>query len=258
MEVKSATLELQNSLPKEPLVGVPNVISSMMDVKAKLSPADYKHYEPFAHVYLGVTEDVDRGIQIGNENPLFKPFKEPGILHTATGRFWYHGARQLDTQGPEKHWQPLLEDERARHVDVGTQLWLGMIAHIGGDLARTVYEAEANREYIKHDYPLINRLLEQRAHRVSELFVPVHNEKLRKHITDTAMIGIRTGRSYALHDYRKLNRAKSEDQRMHIIEASHERTAKIANAFLSLSHRINNSNIVTSHFTAAKMLEKAA
>lgn len=258
MEVNQATLELRNSLPKEPVYGVDNVVRSMAEVRSKLHAADQRHYEPFALVYHHVTQEVQLGVMSGVISPEFSPFKEPPVLQRATGHFWYHGARQLDTAGAEKHWQPLLEDERARHVDEGTQLWLGMIAHIGGDLARTVYEAEATPTYINHDYPLINRLLEKTAHRVSERFVPVENYKLRRHITNVAMSGIRLGRSYALHDYKKLMKAGTEDQRMSIIEDSHDRTAKLAKAFLSISYKLNHSAAVNSHISTPRRTKKAA
>lgn len=258
MEVNQPVLALRESLPKEPMWGVHNVVESMATVHRKLRAADLRHIEPFAMVYHGVTEDVQEDIETAAARPHLQGFKEIPVLHRATGHFWYHGARQLDQSGPEKHWKPLIEDERARHVDVGTQLWLGMIAHIGGDLARTVHEAQANESYIRHDYPLINTLLEKRAHRVSEYFVPLGNPKLRRHVTDVAMVGIRTGRMHALRDYRKMQKAKSEDERMHIIERSHERTARIANFMLSTSYQLNRNKLVSTYLVSPPKIGEVA
>lgn len=243
MEHTEAISNLKAVIPREPLVGVNPVYQSMGEVRTRLGAAGLGHYQPFLFVYQNVTGEIQDQLDISKAYSNIKPFREPIILGRATGVFWHHGVRQLFE--PEPHWKPLLEDERVRTVDPGTQLWLGMIAHIGGDLSRTVYEADANENYIRHDYRLVNKLLTSTAHRISHYFVPLENDRMRRVITESAMMVIKAGRWTALRDYRKLAGVNSSEERAFIIQRSHLRIAKLGDAFLTLSDQIHKNNVVS-------------
>lgn len=236
----------------DPIVGVNEVTLGMMSHRNKLPEIGLTHQLPFAAVYLGVTQDV-----ADTQHVLFR---QPKMLDRATGIFYSHYSKQTVSyqQGNpvEPHWEPLYYDERVKHVDDGTLLSLGMIAHIGGDLARTVYEARtdderANNEYIDFDYNTVNYLLLRRAHVESNKFVlprgpEAHNSFLenraRKKITDIAVHQVVRGRDTALKDYYRLVKASSEDERQAIIEKSHQRIAKMAYKLLSLSYAAHTAS----------------
>lgn len=283
MPVNEATPDPYEVHKPEPLVGVYNVVTNQRAVRDWLYATDQEHVVPFANMYGGVSEDVDDRIC---NAAIYRPqerFKHPEVLHYATGYFNYDFTKQLIPGNTEAHWKPLLEDERARHVDEGTQLWLGMIAHIGGDLHRTVYQLKETgfservlEEYTSHDYGLVNDLLEDRAKAEIHKFVmPKYNKEgidttkpnkrsarhvkaARLVVAHTAMTVIKGGREVALNDYYRLKAAKSEDEREFIVQRSQQRTARVANAFLSLSYSLHHTPLVGSRFSALTEIRKAA
>jgi hypothetical protein len=236
MSVNEHTAVLRAAIPNVPEVGVGTTADTMFAVRRELPSAGLNHVLPFSFTYNGVTDDIRENL---THLPLGDParFKDELSLHRATGVFNYHFSKQialhLDGKPVEKHWAPLFEDERARKLDPGTQLCLGMIAHIGGDLSRTVDEANASEDYINYDYPRIDSILRHRAYKVANLFVPLGGSKL---ITDTAMEYIVKGRKNALKDYYRMQ-GKSEDEKQAVVAKSHERTAALGNKILSHGYR---------------------
>ena len=246
METNDHRQALIDILPAEPLYGVNVVAESMANVRRLLRPADLQHLEPFAFSYHAVTNTVDdqRIAQFAYGMPYFR---QPQVLDTAIGIFSYHQTKQLSGDTIEQHWKPLMEDERTRFVDKGTQASLGYIAHIGGDLARTVYETSQSdkydqdviRDYVKHDYPKIDHLLGRTARKIAPELIQVGNKNVRSALVNIAMTGITLGRQQALRDYRNIVKAGSDDERQFIIERSHLRTAKLGERVLDLSYMIN-------------------
>lgn len=230
---------LNVALSRTPLSNAHEVYISMGKARDEFTDVGLEHLEPFAHVYRGVTGDVNAGRA---------SFVEPDALDAATVTFYGHFAKQhphylanrLDNIEP--HWRPLYEDPRVYEVDEGTLLLAGMAAHIGGDLGRSVFETRPPEAYVKHDYPRVNKFLWKRAHQESERFVPsLGSKRIRRMITHTAMVGIVLGREVALNDYQRLTAAKSEDEVADIIHQSHERTARVVKAIITVGHAANSS-----------------
>lgn len=283
MQVNEATPNPCEVIEPKPIVGVYNVVSNQLKVRNWLSANGQTHVVPFVDMYGGVSTDVDDRIV---NAAIYRPrerFKHPEVLHYATGYFNYDFTKQLLPGQMEEHWKPLLEDERARGVDEGTQLWLGMIAHIGGDLNRTVYQLKkvgfsekVLEEYTSHDYGLVNDLLEDRAKaEIHKYVLPKYNKdavdssrpnkRSARHVkaarivvAHAAMTAIKGGRDYALNDYHRLAAAKSEDEREFIINRSQQRTARVAKSFLSLSYKLNTNPLIGSLLSTPAGLQKVA
>ncbi len=238
MHDKHNAAGLRAALPNAPLVDVDEVYRSMGHTRNELEGAGLAQFKPFADVYHAVTGDVRQNINT---------FKEPQALNVAADIFYRHYAKQHrayldgDTQSIEPHWKVFYEDSRVRHVDEATLLLMGMAAHIGGDLGRSVFESNAPINYIAHDYPMVNQILWQRAHNEAHRFVPsLGSEKIRRGLTNTAMLGIVSGRRLALEDYRKLERASSPEETATIITNSHNRTATVVRAILAGGFRFRS------------------
>lgn len=283
MHVNEAAPNPYQVVRPEPIVGVYNVVANQLEVRNWCYSNDRKHVVPFADMYGGVSTDVDDRIV---NAAIYRPqerFKHPEVLDYATGYFNHDFTKQLLPGQTEEHWKPLLEDERARLVDPGTQLWLGMIAHIGGDLNRTVYQLKevgfsekVLEEYTSHDYGLVNELLGDRAKaEIHKYVLPQYNEEAihsfkpnkrsaphvkaaRFAVAHAAMTAIKGGRDHALSDYRRLAAAKSEDEREFIIDRSQHRTATVAKGFLTLSYKLNTNPLVGPLLSAPAELPKAA
>ncbi len=222
---------LRAALPDAPLADVGEVYVSMGQTRDELEGAGLAQFKPFADVYHAVTGDVQQN---------FNTFKEPDALNAAADIFYRHYAKQHrayidgDIRSIEPHWRVFYEDARVHHVDEATLLLMGMAAHIGGDLGRSVFESKAPENYVKHDYPMVNKILWQRAHSEAHRFVPsLGSEKIRRGLTNTAMLGIVSGRRLALEDYRKLERAPGIDKTTAIVTNSHNRTASVVKAILA-------------------------
>jgi hypothetical protein len=176
-------------------------------------------------------------------------FKQPQVLDVAIGKFHHKYTEpfraHINGQEVRPHWNVLHNHELARTADKGVQAVLGYIAHIGGgDLALTVYETEQSgmfssevmRDYIKHDYDKIDDSLALTAKKLAPLLIETENPKTRDRLVQLAMGGIVLGRKWARRDYRRIAKAKSEDQREAIIRKAEQRTAAFATFVLEASH----------------------
>lgn len=239
MEANKGLEELRAVIPTGPIVGLENVNDSMADIRKYLPAADMMHVEPFAFVYHEVTRKVaDKAYDPGY-------FDQPHVLPVATGSFHYLYAKQL--LDPQPHWQALISDERARHIDLVTQFGLGMTAHIGGDLHQTVdmlsrSPAFNNKEvasYKKRDYPKIHHILADTAEQVAPTLIQMENSKLQRYVVAAAMSGVKIGRSIAMHDANRLIKAKSIDEREAITERAIRRAARLTSNILGVSYAAN-------------------
>lgn len=251
MEEHEPTHLLRSTLPPEPLVGISIVAENMSDVRRHLRPAGFEQFESFGFSYHAVTTTIED--QVAAQRMFgMQYFKQPQVLDTAIGIFHHKWTAPFELKLADKpgrpHWNVLMEDERVLSVDRGTQAALGYIAHIGGDLASTVYETATSgryndkvmRDYVRHDYFKIDKSLALAAQKIAPKLIDIENPRARNAVVKLAMGGIVLGRKYALKDYRKLVRAGSEDERQTILENSEQRTARLGLFVLGSSYQIQN------------------
>lgn len=252
MDVNETTDTFRSHLSPEPLVGISVVAQNMHALRSQYKNVHLEQFESFGFSYHAVTTTIEDQV---NQQRMYgmRYFKQPQVLDTAIGIFHHKYTEpfraQLEGDPIKPHWNVLMKHELAAQVDRGTQAALGYIAHIGADLAPTVYEtaqsgrydSDVMRDYVKHDYSKIDDSLGLAARKIAPKLIAIENPKVTDAIVKVAMSGIILGRKYARHDFRRLMRAKSQDEREFILHNAEQRTAKVGIFVLEKSHAINAS-----------------
>lgn len=248
MDNSEAAQKFQELLPEQPLVGITNVAQNMADLRRYYEKAGFERFTSFALSYHAVTTTIEDQVT-AQKGLRMSYFKQPQVLDTAIGIFEhkYTEPFRLQLQGKPlpPHWNVPMNHELMIHADKGIQAVIGYICHISGrDLAQTVYETEQTglydpaviRDYVKYDYGKIDDSLALTARKLSPLLIENKNPKARDALVRLAMNGIVMGRRLARRDYRKLSKAKSEDERESILSSADQRAAKLAGFVLESSY----------------------
>lgn len=248
MDVNKATEQLHSLIPDQPIYGVSNVASNMAERRLYYDKAGFEQFNSFALSYHYVTMTIEDKLdqhKIWGEGH----FRQPQVLDTAIGIFDHKFAtpikRQLEGKPVPVHWNVPLNHELMFNADKGIQAVIGYICHITSrDLPETVYETEQSglydsevmRDYVKYDYDKINESLARSAKKLAPQLIESQNPRTRDALVKLAMAGVVMGRKLAIHDYRRLARAKSIDHRESIMNTADHRAAKLATFILEKSY----------------------
>jgi hypothetical protein len=201
--------ELHGVLTKDRPRSVAAFAERLFEVEEVLPSTEVEHCDSFNHVYGTLSDKVDRHQEVISGRGSFKEKATLQMISPEFGNLYLDPLLAVvEGKEPPPAWRHLMVDPRAKEASKSVRFLMGMNTHINVDLAIALWKVNKVNPIPKayfDDFLIVNDLIDETAHQLSEEFIPLDHPRRRKAATAITIWMVRRWRANAWKDFNRLN-----------------------------------------------------